>query len=263
MNVHLYFSMIPEALVASMLPPAEFGAYLATGTEKRAHGQAVFFDLFPDFQSDFFNISDIERRCVPRLDGSPKNSVYLSIYRVLEHIPLDVLGSLWLTTAHGKTLELRRTKILPDPSGRYHLYQELCPVHPLISSVLDPVQFSRFITNPAMPICLPKVCFADLKLSNLADDPVNGEAVNLPYRNIEHLRDCIIEMHQGAKQTKTVDRHSQQSIMFRCIRNGFFVGDQAQTLYYPYPTEEELTGEYYSWWHCANDSEIAHGETGI
>ena len=93
MNLHLYFSMIPEALVASMLTPDEFGAYLATGTEKRTHGQAVFFDLSPGFKSDFFNLSDIEKRCVPRLDGSPKNSVYLSIYRVLEHIPLEVLGS--------------------------------------------------------------------------------------------------------------------------------------------------------------------------
>ena len=29
MAVHLYFSLIPEALIASMLPPEEFGQYLS------------------------------------------------------------------------------------------------------------------------------------------------------------------------------------------------------------------------------------------
>ena len=263
MNVHLYFSMVPEALVASMLNPEDFGTYLATGTEKRSHGPAIFFDLCPEHLGSHFDLSDVESRCVPRPDGSPKNSVYLSIYRVLEHIPLDALGSLWLTTAHGKTLELRQAQELPESSGKYHLYQELCPVQPLISSVLDPAGFMRFITDPAMPICLPRLCFADMELSGLAEDPVKGDAVNLPYRNIEHLRDCIIEMHLGAKQTKTVDRHYNQSVLYRCIRNGFFVGDQDRILYYPYPPKEQLASEYYAWWHCANDSEIAHDGGGI
>ena len=263
MSVHLYFSMIPEALVASMLPPEDFGTYLATGTEKRSHGQAIFFSLSDRFGSDFFDLSDLESRCVPRPDGSPKNSVYISIYRVLEHIPLEALGSLWLTTGHGKTLELQQARILPEFQGRYHLYQELCPVQPLIGSVLDPGRFVRFITDPARPISLPRLCFADLELGGLADDPVNAEALDLPYRNIGHLRDCIIEMHDGSKRTKTVDRHYNQSVLFRCIRNGFFVGDQGGVRFYPYPSREVLASEHYAWWHCANDSEVAHSEAGI
>ena len=31
MSVHLYLSLIPEALIASMLPPEEFVQYYATG----------------------------------------------------------------------------------------------------------------------------------------------------------------------------------------------------------------------------------------
>lgn len=263
MSLYLYFSVIPEALVASMLPPEEFGSYLAIGTEKMAHGQALFFDLNPDFKSDYFDLSDLEKRCVPRPDGSPKNSVYLSIYRVLEHIPIDYLGSLWLTTAHGRTLQLNQACEMPGISGRYHLYQELCPVQPLIGSVLDPEEFIRFITDPAMPISLPRLCFADLELSTLAEDPVYSEAPDLPYRNLDHLRNCIIEMHQGTKRTKTVDRHYHHSILFRSIRNGIYVGDQEKMVYYPYPTREEMEGKYYTWWHCANDSEIAYGETGF
>ena len=40
---YLYFSVTPEALIASGLQPEEFGSYLAVGTQKRARGQAVFF----------------------------------------------------------------------------------------------------------------------------------------------------------------------------------------------------------------------------
>ena len=34
MRRYLYFSMSPESLVASQLPPEEFGRYLAIGTKK-------------------------------------------------------------------------------------------------------------------------------------------------------------------------------------------------------------------------------------
>jgi len=36
METHLYLLLFPESLVMSMLGPSEFGAYLATGTKKRA-----------------------------------------------------------------------------------------------------------------------------------------------------------------------------------------------------------------------------------
>ena len=52
MSPYLYLSMTPESLVASMLPPDEFGAYLATGTRKRPQGKAMFFDIKPGFVSE-------------------------------------------------------------------------------------------------------------------------------------------------------------------------------------------------------------------
>jgi len=38
MTVHLYFSLIPEALIASMLPPEQFGQYYATGHKYKSKG---------------------------------------------------------------------------------------------------------------------------------------------------------------------------------------------------------------------------------
>jgi len=43
MDMYLYLLLFPESLVASMLGPPEFGAYLATGTRKRAREQAMYF----------------------------------------------------------------------------------------------------------------------------------------------------------------------------------------------------------------------------
>ncbi len=259
MNAHLYLSLLPESLVASMLPPQEFGAYMASGTRKRPHGEAMFFQVKPGFQSDYFNLADVDQRCVPHPDGRPKHSLYLAIYRVLEHVPLEALGSLWLVTAHGRALELKQTQGPPQPSGQYHLYQEICPVCPLIASSLGPDQFCRLITDTHRPISVPRICFTELELGGLAADPLHGSAADLPYHNIEHLRNCLFELRGAeAKQTKTVDRIWRRFVLYRCVKGGFFVGDGRGMSYYPYPTREELESTYYTWWRCANDTEIEH-----
>ena len=67
--------MLPEALIASMLTPEEFGVYYAVGAMKKTRGQAVFFEIDPDFRHDFFRIEEAIEHCVPHEDGSPKRSV--------------------------------------------------------------------------------------------------------------------------------------------------------------------------------------------
>ena len=42
MDIYLYLSLIPEALIASMLPPEEFGTYLAVGTKDPWPGDVFF-----------------------------------------------------------------------------------------------------------------------------------------------------------------------------------------------------------------------------
>ncbi len=116
MTVYLYLSLIPEALIASMLPPDEFGHYLAVGSKYLTKGQAIFFQLDPDFRHPFFEIESGLTRCTPHADGTLKNSVYISIYRVLEHIPLSAVASLYLVTSYGQTLAIERGPELPLPA---------------------------------------------------------------------------------------------------------------------------------------------------
>ena len=106
MGVYMDLSLIPEALIASMLPPMEFGTYLAVGTKKRTRGQALYFSL-GDLKESPIDVGDIGSRCVPHPDGQPKHSVYLSVYRVLERIPLDAVKNLFMATPDGRVLELQ------------------------------------------------------------------------------------------------------------------------------------------------------------
>jgi hypothetical protein len=258
MDRYLYITFTPESLAASMLPPEEFGKYLATGIHGRPHGPAIFVQLRSDFESEYFDLSNIDRRCVRHANGSPKHSVYMAIYRVLENVPLAAMKSLWLVTAHGTVLEIPQSQEAPETSGAYHLYQEICPVHPLIASTLGPAKFCRHMTDTSRTVSVPRICFVDLDLGGLAYNPSAYDEVGLPYHDMDHTRDCLDQLQRGTgKQTKIVDRDSEHSLLFRCVKSGFVIGDQEGMLHYPYPSPEEFQSKYYKWWHCANDMEIA------
>jgi hypothetical protein len=252
MAVHLYLSLIPEALIASMLSPEEFGVYYAVGAEKKSRGQAIFFEIDPKFRSKDFRIEEGIQRCVAHEDGTPKRSIYISVYRVLENIPMTAIRKLFLTTQDGRTLELHPDKRMPGDEEGLHLYREISPVPPLVVSTLAPKAFFDLIVkNPTSLVKLPAVCFAELRLDGLATDPQHADVGDLPYTNIEHLRNCLTALHTKQVHTKMVDRLPTAGIPFRTIKNGFFVGNQDKLLYFPMPEEKKLVDKHYRWWRSA------------
>lgn len=253
MKTYLYFTLAPESLVASQLPPSEFGAYLAVGTHRNSNGQAQFFEIDPDWRTDALPMRDIESRCVAHLDGSPRKSSYLAIYRVLEHIPLSAIGNLHLVTPGGRTLCIpAAANIPPDSEDRFHLYQEYCPAQPRVVSVLGPVRFCAHLTDPAQRVSVPKIVFSELKLGNLAKNPEANGLGNLPYPNIDHLRDCLREFtFKPFKPTKVFIRNVSDSVLYRTIRGGFYAGHQDNIKFYPLPSPDELETKYHDWWSSA------------
>ena len=243
MSKYVYLTCTPEALVASMLPPEGFGMYLSTGTKKRNKGQTIFFEVDLEQIENLIDIDSLNKRCVAKEDGSPKSSVYLSVYRVLETVPVSALKSLYLTTDHGTALELKKTTydISKETQNTLHLYQELCPVTPLVASGLSPSVFLKTLTDGSRPIVLPKLFFVELKLGDLATNPLYGSTEQLPYSNIGHLRDCL-EILRGEyeKHMKTVQRIYSGILLYRTIESGFYVGSKDEILYYPYPSMKEM-----------------------
>jgi hypothetical protein len=250
-GIYLYLSLLPQALVASMLTPEEFARYYAVGKRSHTHGETIFFEVDPEFRSAEFPFEILADQCVPGPAGEPKESVYLSIYRVLSRIPVSALGPLHLVTADGNTLTLSRADYTPAEPGMLHLYQEFCPVTPMVASRLEPRDFCRFITNPDQPIHVPRIVFSELELRELATDPVEGKSDDLPYLYIDHLRDCLQELLDTEKETKLVQKQIKEGVIYRMVKGGFYVGDQTDFAFYRYPEVAELETTYRRWWRSA------------
>jgi hypothetical protein len=253
MSIYLYLSLVPEALIASMLPPREFGAYMAVGTRKHSRGHAMYLAVEPSRLGSAFPLSEVETRCVPHADGEPKHSVYLSVYRTMEQVPRAALGSLYLATADGRVLAVEPSATLPQSPGPLHLYQEICPLKVRVVSTHDPKEFCRFMTGGEAALHVPRLFFAELRLGKLAEDPQCGDIGDLPYPAPDHLRDTLARLKASPKKgSKTVDRQAPAEFHFRTVENGFFLGDQAGCTYYPLPAEGDLQGVHYEWWRSAS-----------
>ncbi len=243
-----------EALVASHLDPEAFGTYLAVGTRKLSSGHVIFFEIDPSFgrYTDHFKIDDIETRCAPHPDGSPKRSKYISVYRVMEFLPLQVYCGLYLATADGRVLRLDEA---PYDESRDrsspNLYLELCPLVPMVVSFLPPGPFVRAMTDRRNPVNAPRLFLADLRLDRGPDGHLAG---GLPYSQPLHIEDCIAQLQaaEDGKPTKTVFRTPSMHGLFRAVRRGFFLGDQTGMKFYPFPPAEHLEVHHRRWWQSAS-----------
>jgi hypothetical protein len=253
MMIHYYMLCYRyEALVASQLDPEAFGRYMAVGTQKNTKGNVLFFEINPNLKSDYFRLNDIEKRCVPHSDGSPKRSKYISIYRVLEHLQLEDFRKLYLVTADGRVLSLEPSDYdATHEDAGPNLYQELCPTSPMVVSAFPPAAFIRFLMDATNPLRLPRLLFADL----LIDRDESGRLAGyLPYAEPIHIKDCIDELGHEVKKTKTVTRTPHLHGFFRSIRRGFFLGDAQQLKFYRFPERRVLEVEHARWWRSASES---------
>jgi hypothetical protein len=242
-----------EALVASHLEPEAFGLYMAVGAKKNTKGNVMFFEIDPGMKSDYFDLSVIAGGLEPHPDSSPKKSKYISLYRVLEHLDLACIMKLYLVTADGRVMSLDSVSFdgSHEDSGP-SLYQELCPVSPMVISELPPVGFLQFLTNAMNPLCLPRLFFADLLLDRDSSGRLAGY---LPYQDPMHILDCINEVEQSAdKKAKTVSRAPYLHGFFRTIRRGFFLGDVKECKFYRFPERRVLEIEHAKWWRSASES---------
>ncbi|HWR11945.1 MAG TPA: hypothetical protein VN445_08990 [Rectinemataceae bacterium] len=250
---HLYLSLMPEALIASMLSPEEFGNYYAVGSEHTTQGQAVFFEVDPAFRHADIPIETALARCVPHENGSPKHTVYASVYRVLERIPLSAIGTLYLVTKDGRTLGIQRAATKAEASEGLHLYHELAPVRPLVASRLGPETFFDLLCGKSdSPLSIPAITFIELRLGELAADPLNGSLGDLPYDATDHLRSCLEQVKSKEVAAKVVDRLHPGTFSYRTIKNGLYIGNKKDGLaVYLLPPMATLKETDYLWWKSA------------
>ncbi|MFW6368771.1 MAG: hypothetical protein ACOCZ9_03435, partial [Spirochaetota bacterium] len=165
MGTHFYVTIFPhEALIASQLDPSAFGRYMSIGSGNGGSYERIIFIEVDADCSPYFDWDYARTHCVPHANGEPKHSVWISTYRVLEHVPVSAMKSLSLVTADGRTLTIEQSQAVDAPADRdYYVYLELCPLHPLVTSRLAPARFAAYMTDESNKISVPTVAFADLK----------------------------------------------------------------------------------------------------
>lgn len=253
--IHYYFVFSSsEALIASMLGPKDFGMYMAQGSKKGSAEQLMFAEIDGGF-GEFFDWEYAEAKCVKHEDGRPKNSLYLSIYRVLEHIPLSAFKMVYLVTKDGRTLSLEQEAYkTPDNWKGYGLYKELSPVHPLIVSSLQPEGLGDYIINgKTKKISVPALIFTDIRVIDFDDMKNSGNIGGMYDRNLDHLKECIASLQNSTeKLTKTVDRSFDSKFTYQIIDNGIFVATKDGILFFRMPSREMLKASAYDWGRSAN-----------
>jgi hypothetical protein len=148
----------------------------------------------------------------------------------------------------GRTLDIAPQPGDDGPAASEFLYQELCPVTPLIASGLKPSAFAKFMTDPKEALFLPKLFFADLML----DHEGGHLAGYLPYDDPAHVVSCLEEVRgRPGKPSKTVSRTPDIHSLYRTVNRGFYLGDQQRVLHFKFPDRRALETEHVKWWRSA------------
>ena len=247
--IRYYLTLSPvEALIVSQLTPEEFGCYMAVGSRKGSAEQLIFIEVEEGF-GDFFDWDFAKEKCVPHPNGDPKSSLYMSIYRVLENVPLQHMKSLYLTTQDGRTLELPKSEYVPKPDWKgCALYKELCPVIPLVASPLSPGEFAKYLVNDTHKVQVPAIVFADIKILDQDKLRDSGNVGTVSKLALDHIHDCIGQVAlSGGKLSKTVDRSFITKFTYQTIASGIYAADSTGIVFYPMPDVETLKQENYDW----------------
>lgn len=252
--IYYYVVFYPiEAMIASELEPKEFGMYMARGS-KKGSAERLMFAQVKEGCSDAFDWEFAQKNCVAHDSGEPKHSLYLSIYRVIEQIPLEAYMDVYLTNQDGTTLALKAKKYQAPSEWRgYALYKEHCPVHPFIASSLKPKELADYILDDSeKKITVPAIIFSEIRSIDLDEKENTGNIGSMFERDLEHLKDCIEEVQTQKKVTKTIDRSFDSKFTYQIIGEGIYIAKGDGILFYPMPSLEELKAIDYDWGRSAN-----------
>jgi hypothetical protein len=254
---HLYAIMHPNpSLVASQLEPLEFGRQYSVGTKRYYQGKLLFIEVDPSFRNDFFPIDEYLAKTVAKPDGSPKRTKIISSYRVLEHLDLDALGALYAVTVSGATLRIEKAEYTPSPddAGRIRLIQEINPLELLVATTQDHRTFGAHLTSENNPKGAPKLFFTELDLD--VEGFLQGWEENpflpppIPGIHPQKLSVALRFLKSSTEyKTATLGLASVfDEVLYRSLKNGFFLSQGEKMNFYPFPSEETLQKDHFAWY---------------
>jgi hypothetical protein len=252
----LYQILYPnQALVASQYNPNEFARHYSSGSTRYYHGKLLFSSVDIEFRHPYFNIEEELEHVKLHEDGRPKATRFISNYRVLEHIGLNAIGNLYLTTPEGYCLELVKAPIeYPDPEEKLRIFTEISPLRMLVLTQFDFVEFGKNITHPENRKGAPSIIYTqcDFDVDSFLEEFANNPFMIPPIPGLHpsKLREAIMEMKANEyKKTKGLSLDcSFDSFPYKLIRRGFMIASSKEHNFYPMPSGEEIEKKNYKFW---------------
>jgi len=251
--VHLYKVLYPNnALIASQLTPDQFADHYTIGSDKHYNGKVIFAELEPSYRHPFLPIDKALAYVKPHSDGRPKATKFIANYRVLEHIDLKAIETLYICTAQGHILRLDSAEI-PNHSekGKIWIYAEISPMTMLLLSDLDCLDFGRFITDPKEFKSAPAQFYTQLNVDVKAfiEYFKHHPFTNSPIGSIHPsaMRDAYYELKKyGDKHNKGLCLNSSLStVSYKLIRRGFTFASGKDMKFFAMPPLEEIEHKNY------------------
>lgn len=245
---HLYMICYPNsALVLSHLSPQDFGSKYNYGSATYYTGKLVFAEIDPDYRNPYFRIEEALEGFKPHKDGSPKATKYISSYRVLEHVDIDAIRTLYLANADGTSYPLEERPYEPIPSDNIlRVYAEIDPVRVMTLSRLSMREFGQWFTDPKNIIAVPRLLYlqvtldipaflAEFERNPFSPPPLEGV-------HPSKLRDAILDLQRREDKLfkgLTLDTSFTKE-SYRRIRHGFMFKDAQKEKFFPMPSLKEI-----------------------
>ncbi len=253
---HLYMICYPNsALVLSQLSPDDFGFRYNYGSASFYSGKLIFAEIDINYRHPYFQIEEALTRLKPHKDGRPKATKYISSYRVLEHIDIDAIKTLYIANADGSCYPLPPGDFHHLPSGSdIRVYAELSPLRMLTLAKYSMLEFGRWFTNPENPISVPRLMYlqvtldVDSFLKSFETDPF----LSPPLVGVHpsKLRDAILDLRK--RDNKFIKGITLDTAFtkesYRKIRHGFMVVDQQKEKFFPMPPLDEIEKNDLKFW---------------
>ena len=251
----LYVIVHPtSALIGSQYTPEQLARHYTVGPTRHYRGKVIFAEVDVGFRNPYFRIEAAIAGLTPHEDGRPRATKFISCYRVLEHIDLSALKSLYLSSEEGHCIEIAPQPWSGGEPARESIYVEISPLRMLVLSKLDFVEFGRFITDPENVIGAPQFFYTkiDLNVEEFTSEYEHNPFMEPPIANLHPaiLRDAVQELRTvGYKSNKGLSLQSNMdNFSYKQIHRGFMFASQKDQKFYPMPTLAEIEKKNLRFW---------------
>ncbi|MDA1044194.1 MAG: hypothetical protein O3C57_03110 [Verrucomicrobia bacterium] len=255
---NLYLILYPNpSLVGSQYGPEEFSKHYHIGSTRFYSGKLIFAEIDIAFRNDYFDIEGCLKALVPHADGSPKATRFVCSYRAMEHVDINAIRRLHISTLSSEIISIDPQDMDDTKETReIRVYAEICPISMLLLAHLSPHEFGEYITTPGNAKGAPSIFFTclELDIDDFLHEFEENPFMSAPFSFIHpsKLRDAIVDMKANPdhKRTKGLAlRAPLENISYKSVRHGFWIYSQdAKSKFFPMPSLHDIEVNNFKFW---------------